>query len=77
MFVCNPSGFMKVILWGEHTDTVEENKTYVFNKVRVCVTSNERYLSTPKTDENLINIAESFSESLASIQVVSNKGSNG
>ena len=47
-YVCDPSGFMMLILWGEYTDSVEEDKTYFFNKARVRVTSLERYLNTPK-----------------------------
>ncbi len=70
-YVCDPSGFMKLILWGKHTDTVEENKTYLFNKVRVRVTSYERYLNTSKDDNCMVKIAEDFPESLASVEVAS------
>jgi hypothetical protein len=60
-----------LLLWDEHTDSVKENKTYFFNKARVRATSLERYLNTPKNDDCVIKIAEDFSESLASVKVVS------
>ena len=64
-FIVDPSGFIKLVLYGKHTDTVEEGKVYQFKKVRVKATKNERYVNTPKNEnECVISATQSFSEAL-------------
>ena len=47
-YLSDPSAYIKLILWGKHADTIEENGTYFFNKVRLKVAKGERYVNTPK-----------------------------
>lgn len=71
-YLSDPSGYIKLILWGKHADTIEENGTYFFNKVRVKVAKGERYVNTPKNEDDCtITAAESFAESLPVVEVVS------
>ena len=71
-YLIDPSGFMKLILWGSHTDTIEQNQTYVFNNIRVKVTKDERYLNTPKSEQQCtITEAAPFVEALPVVDVVS------
>ena len=67
-YIADPTGYMKIILWGSHTDAVEEGLTYVFNKLRVKVSQNQMYLNTPKQEEEcVITSAEPFTKPLPSI----------
>ena len=68
-FIVDPSGFIKLVLYGKHTDTVEEGKVYQFKKVRVKATKNERYVNTPKNEnECVISATQSFSEALPIVE---------
>ena len=67
-YIADPSGYIKIIFWGSHTDAVEEGSTYVFNKLRVKVSQNQMYLNTPKQeDECAITSAEPFTQPLPSV----------
>ena len=67
-YIADPSGYIKIIFWGSHTDAVEEGSTYVFNKLRVKVSQNQMYLNTPKQeDEFVITSSEPFTKRLPSV----------
>jgi hypothetical protein len=71
-YIVDPSGFIKLIIWRSHVDTVEEGETYNFEKVRVKVTKNEKYVNTPKSEcECSITSADPFSESLPEVEAIS------
>ena len=36
-YIADPSGYIRIIFWGSHTDAVEEGLTYVFKKLRVKI----------------------------------------
>ena len=42
--ITDPSGHIKIILWGRHADTLQEGYTYFFNKVRIKVNQGQKYL---------------------------------
>ncbi|CAB4010128.1 Hypothetical predicted protein [Paramuricea clavata] len=68
-FIVDPSGFIKLVLYGKHADTLEEGKVFSFNRVRVKITKNERYVNTPKNEsECVISPDESFTEALPSVE---------
>ena len=69
--IVDPTGFMKVILWGMHVDSVREGGTYVFDKLRVKVSKGERYLNTPKIEDLcVISEAHAFEEKLPHVDNV-------
>ena len=71
-YISDPSGFIKVILWGNHTDTVTAQSTYFFNKLRVKVSQNQRHLNTPRQEsECTITPVQLFKEKLPAIDEVS------
>ena len=71
-FIVDPTGFIKLVLWGTHVNSVEEGDTYFFNKVRVKELRGERYLNTPKTkDECTISQVEEFTTDLPAVDNVS------
>ena len=64
-FIADPSGSIKIIFWGNHTDEVQQGFTYFFNKVRVKISQDQKYLNTPKQEsECIIKSAEPFKETL-------------
>ena len=63
--IVDPTGFMKVILWGMYADSVREGGTNVFGKLRVKISKGERYLNTPKMEDLCaISEAHAFEEKL-------------
>ena len=50
--IVDPSGFIKVIFWGSHVDSVHQDATYIFNKLRLKSVRGERYLNTPKSEDD-------------------------
>ena len=42
---------VKLVLWGQHTDSLVVDETYVFKNLRIKATKYERYLNTPCSDE--------------------------
>ena len=57
---------------GNHTDSLNEGATYLFNKVRVKVMNEEKYLNTPKNeDECTISLVANFDENLKPVQNIS------
>lgn len=71
-YIVDPSGFIKLVIWGSHVDTVKEGETYTFNKVRVRIAKDERYINTPKREsECVITPADPFSENLPHVEAIS------
>ena len=71
-YIADPSGSIKIIFWGNHTDEVQQGSTYFFNKVRVKISQDQKYLNTPKQEsECIIESAEPFKETLPVVDEVS------
>lgn len=71
-YIADPSGYIKIIFWGNHTDNVQQGSTYFFNKVRVKVSQDQKYLNTPKQEsECTIESAEPFTEPLPMLEEIS------
>ena len=70
--IVDPSGYIKIIFWGEHVDSVTPQSTYFFSNLRMKVSQNQRYLNTPKQD-NLYTMkdAEPFKEKLPDFTEIS------
>ena len=68
----DPSGYIKIIFWGEHVDSVTPQSTYFFSNLRMKVSQNQRYLNTPKQD-NLYTMkdAEPVKEKLPDVTEIS------
>ena len=47
----DPTAHIKLVLWGDYVDTLQLNKTYALNNVRVKFTKYEHYLNSPKNEE--------------------------
>ena len=71
-YIVDPSGYIKIIFWGEHVDSVTPQSTYFFSNLRMKVSQNQRYLNTPKQD-NLYTMkdAEPFKEKLPDVTEIS------
>ena len=68
-YIADPTGYIKIILWGNHADSIDQNSTYTFNKLRVKVSQNQIYVNTPKQeDECVITSAEPFAEPLPNVE---------
>ena len=50
--IVDPSGFIKVIFWGSHVDSVHQDAMYIFNKLCLKTVCGERYLNTPKNEDD-------------------------
>lgn len=71
-FINDPSGYIKLVLWGNHTDTLKEGCTYLFDKIRVKVINEEKYLNTPKNEsECTISVVANFEEPIKPVQNIS------
>ena len=49
--LADPTAHIKLVLWGDYVDTLQLNKTYALNNVRVKFTKYEHYLNSPKNEE--------------------------
>ena len=49
--LADPTAHIKLVLWGDYVDTLQLNKTYTLNNVRVKFTKYEHYLNSPKNEE--------------------------
>lgn len=59
------------MFWGKHTDKQQEGQTYVFNKIHLRDNHGQRYLNTPKQDEDCtIDSTEPFQGTLANVEEV-------
>lgn len=71
-YIADPTGYIKIVFWGNHTDAVEPHSTYFFDKLRLKAQRSERYLNTPKNEEECtITSAEPFQETLPVIDNIS------
>ena len=71
-YIADPSGSIKNIFWGNHTDEVQQGSTYFFNKVRVKISQYQKYLNIPKQESDcIIESAEPFKETLPVVDEVS------
>lgn len=70
-YIKDPTGYIKVVFWGKHTDKQQEGQTYVFNKIHLRDNHGQRYLNTPKQDEDCtIDSTEPFQGTLANVEEV-------
>ncbi|XP_028400886.1 uncharacterized protein LOC114523994 [Dendronephthya gigantea] len=51
VIVADPSGYIKLVLWGDFVNTLDVDHTYVLKNVRIKCTRFENYLNTPKNEE--------------------------
>ena len=71
-YINDPTGYIKIVFWGKHTGEQQEGQTYCFNKIRVRENYGQKYLNTPKEDEECNSeISESFQDTLCKEQDVS------
>lgn len=71
-FIDDPSGYIKLMLWRGHADSVSEGSTQLFDKVTVKLTHQEKYLDTWKSDAKCkISSVNNFTESLQPVQNIS------
>lgn len=61
-FINDPSGYIKLVLWGRHADSVSEGSTHLFDKVRVKLAHE---------GECKISSVANFTESLQPVQNIS------
>lgn len=69
-YITDPSGFIKVIFWGGHTDNQQQGSTYIFKKIRIRKNQGQTYLNTPKQEnECTIEPTQPFEETLCQVDV--------
>ena len=51
IIVADPMAHIKLMLWGNYVDTLQLNKTYALNNVRVKFKKYEHYINTPQNEE--------------------------
>ena len=67
-----PRGYVKIVFWGKNTDKQEERQKYIVNKIRVRENYGQKYVNTPKRDEECsIDITEPFEDTLTNVEEVS------
>ena len=49
--IADPTAHIKVVLWGDHVNSLQLHQTYILNNVRVKTTKFERYLNTPRNED--------------------------
>ncbi len=64
VFVADPTNCMKVVLWEDHVNTLEEGKTYVLENLRLKKNYNERYLNTAKGEEFRFKVTTEFADAV-------------
>lgn len=71
-YIVDPTGQIKVTLWEDYTDQVEQGKTYNFRMFRLRKMGQDRSLNTPKDDDRcVISETTEFQEPLPTLQDVS------
>jgi len=63
----DPTSSVKVILWGSWVNSLQSNKTYLLQNLRVKTNKNERYLNTAKIEKFLFQEVEPFQVPLAEV----------
>ena len=51
VIVADPTGYIKLVLWGDFVNTLDVDHTYVLKNVRIKCTKFENYLNTPKNED--------------------------
>lgn len=51
--IVDTTGYMKIVLWAEHTGKLEESNTYIFTNLRLKQSRDLKYLNTPNTDSGV------------------------
>ena len=68
-YINDPSGYIKIVLWGSHADSLQEGQTYNFNKIRIHKNYAQKYLNTPKKEnECTTECTEHFPGALVEIE---------
>lgn len=67
LLIRDTTPYKKVILWENHVETVELNKTYQFRNLRVKASKQERCLNTPKNEPFEATKCEEFQRPLVKI----------
>ena len=70
-YISDPTDFIKLVLWGDHAGTLDQGQTYYFDKIRVKVVHQERYLNTPKNEECQITLQKAFPEPVQLLDIIS------
>ncbi len=68
VIIRDPTASFKVVLWGDHVDSLTLNQTYLFKNLRVKITKYERYLNTPRSDEFTANEIQPFTDPLVPLE---------
>ena len=58
---------IKLILWQEHCNKLEDQKTYALQNLRLKESNGSRYLNTPKSEQFLFKEIPSFTQDLAQV----------
>ena len=58
---------IKLILWQEHCNKLEDQKTYALQNLRLKESNGSRYLNTPKSEEFLFKEIPAFTQDLAQV----------
>ena len=69
--LADPTGVIKCTFWEDFTNRVEQGKTYTFNKLRLKMMNNERYLNPPKSQPCMIEESSPYAEHLPEVPDVS------
>lgn len=60
----DPSGTMKLILWGKYVDLLVVNETYKLENLKLKVYNEQRYLNTPKDEQFICSETDQFQQQL-------------
>ena len=58
---------IKLVLWEQHCDKLESDKTYILKNLRLKESNNTRYLNTPKSEEFVFEETNPFTQALAAV----------
>ena len=60
LVVRDTSGSIKLILWQEYVESLQESKTYRLQNVRVKISKDETYINTAKSEQFVVEEVEAF-----------------
>ena len=64
LIVADPTSWIKLVLWQEYVDSLEEDKTYILDSLRLKKFNNNRYLNTAKAEYFRLKETETFVDPL-------------
>ena len=71
-YITDPSTTIKIVLWGNYADHLQQGCTPFFNKLRVKGNADQKYLNTPKQQtESTIQEVEPFKTQLPKLDKIS------